>query len=76
MASYSQADPTPGTDTPVNEVKFTYDGLGRATKSQQEHAGAVDGSTPDVDYTYTAPFHGRLAPDPGRLPRRQPERPL
>jgi YD repeat-containing protein len=40
----------------LNQVKFTYtDGnghYGALTKSQQEHDGAVDGSTEEITYTY------------------------
>ena len=35
----------------VNEVKFTYDDLGALSKDEQEHDGAVDGSTLAVQYT-------------------------
>ena len=38
--------------TVVNEVKFSYDGLGNLTKDEQEHSGVVDGSTLSVQYTY------------------------
>jgi len=38
--------------TVLNEVKFTYNGWGRVSKSQQDHAGAVDANSPAVDYTY------------------------
>ncbi|MCP4378446.1 MAG: hypothetical protein GY794_20015, partial [bacterium] len=41
-----------GTGTIVNQVLLTYDDWGNVTKSQQSHSGAVDGSTPAVEYGY------------------------
>ncbi|MBE3135039.1 MAG: hypothetical protein IMZ55_16350, partial [Acidobacteria bacterium] len=35
-----------------NVVQFTYDGWGSVIKSRQEHGGAVDANTPDVEYAY------------------------
>ena len=36
----------------VNEVKFTYNGWGQVSKSQQNHTGAVDQNSPAVDYYF------------------------
>lgn len=44
-----------GTDTSsevVNQIQWTYDGWGNVIQSQQAHNGAVDASTPAVQYTY------------------------
>lgn len=46
MTSYSD---TSGT-TAVNEVKYEYNGWGKVAREYQEHDGAVDGSTPFVQY--------------------------
>lgn len=37
----------------VNEVSRTYNGLGQLVGEAQEHAGAVTGSSPDVEYAYS-----------------------
>ena len=36
----------------VNQVKFTYDGLGHLVQDEQEHDGVVDGSTLAVQYSF------------------------
>jgi YD repeat-containing protein len=47
---------TPGSGSVVNEVGFTYDGLGQQTKDRQAHGGVViPGSTPEVGYSYETP---------------------
>lgn len=38
--------------TVVNEVKFTYDGWGNVSKTEQAHGGAVGVGTPAVQYAY------------------------
>ena len=38
--------------TAVNQVKLTFNNFGQFTKYEQEHDGAVDGSTPAVQYSY------------------------
>ena len=38
----------------VNEVKFSYDGLGQLTKDEQDPNGVVNGSTLAVQYAYDA----------------------
>lgn len=48
ITSYSD---TSGT-TAVNEVKYEYNGWGKVAREYQEHDGAVDGSTPFVQYNY------------------------
>ncbi|MCC7408891.1 MAG: RHS repeat-associated core domain-containing protein [Phycisphaeraceae bacterium] len=52
VSSYSQSNPTVGTDTPVNEVTYEYDDSGLLVKEYQEHDGAKDGSTLYVGYEY------------------------
>ncbi|MBI5723103.1 MAG: hypothetical protein HZA50_04025, partial [Planctomycetes bacterium] len=37
----------------VNEVGYTFDSYGNVSASKQAHAGAVDGNTPAVAYTYS-----------------------
>ena len=50
VTSYSTNN---GSGTPVNQLAYTYDGTyGTLTKTEQEHEGAVDGSTPSVQYGY------------------------
>jgi RHS repeat-associated protein len=49
ITSYQNDD---GTGTVRNQIQYTYDDLGRITKSQQDHDGAVDGSSPNVQYAY------------------------
>jgi RHS repeat-associated protein len=44
---------TAGTGTPVNEVKFTYDGWGDVIKDEQDHDSAVGAGSPAVQYTYS-----------------------
>ena len=41
-----------GADAVVNEVTFSYDDFGQLASDQQEHDGAVDGSTLKVQYGY------------------------
>ncbi|MCB1077381.1 MAG: RHS repeat-associated core domain-containing protein, partial [Verrucomicrobiae bacterium] len=41
-----------GADAVANEVGFTYDDFGQLASDQQEHEGAVDGSTLEVQYAY------------------------
>ncbi len=41
-----------GTGTPVNQVKQTYNDFAQLQKEEQEHDGAVDGSTLAVQYGY------------------------
>jgi RHS repeat-associated protein len=38
--------------TVINQVKTTFDGWGNVIKSEQDHAGAVSGSTPSIQYSY------------------------
>ena len=49
----------------VNQVKNEFNGLGQLTKEWQEHSGAVTGSSPNVQYTYSemagGANHSRLA---------------
>ncbi|OQB80125.1 MAG: tRNA nuclease WapA precursor [Planctomycetes bacterium ADurb.Bin126] len=45
----------------VNQVTFTYDGWSNVTSSKQEHDGEVDGSTPQVQYTYADGASGGVA---------------
>ena len=52
ISSYSQADPTIGTDTPVNEVLYEYNDLGMVDREYQEHEGAKDANTLFVQYNY------------------------
>lgn len=49
-------------------MKYTYDGLDRVTKSEQEHDGAVDGGTPAVQYAHAA-ADGGIFVDGSRLAR-------
>ncbi len=48
VTSWANANGT----TPVNDVAVAYDGWSRVVGSQQEHVGAVGGSTPAVGYAY------------------------
>ena len=50
-----------GGNTPVNEVKYVYNGWGMVTREYQEHDGYVDGSTPYVDYLYDDGGSGGIA---------------
>jgi RHS repeat-associated protein len=43
---------TPGSGTILNQVQLTYNSFGQLTKDQQEHSGAVSGTTPSVQYGY------------------------
>ncbi|HUG91370.1 MAG TPA: hypothetical protein VML55_11080, partial [Planctomycetaceae bacterium] len=43
---------TVGSGSLVNEVAFGYNDFGQLTQDAQEHAGAVNGSTPKVQYGY------------------------
>ena len=45
---------TPGSGTILNEVKCTYNDFGQLIEDDQEHSGAVGGSTPSVAYVYDA----------------------
>ncbi|MDF1813853.1 MAG: RHS repeat-associated core domain-containing protein [Verrucomicrobiales bacterium] len=44
---------TPGSGSVVNEVKFSYDAFNQVITDEQEHSGAVGGSTPAVSYAFT-----------------------
>lgn len=65
VTSYSN---TSGT-TAVNEVAYTFDGLGNVTKSEQEHDGAVDGNTISVEYVYDDTVSGSRLTNASRLIR-------
>jgi len=41
-----------------NQLAFTYDAFGNVTKEQQEHFGAVDGSTSAIEYRYDTTLSG------------------
>ena len=43
---------TPGSGTILNQVQFTYNDFGQLIEDEQEHGGAVGGSTPSVEYAY------------------------
>ena len=43
---------TPGAGTILNQVQFTYNDFGQLIEDEQEHGGAVGGSTPSVQYAY------------------------
>ncbi|GIW76470.1 MAG: hypothetical protein KatS3mg104_1533 [Phycisphaerae bacterium] len=47
--------------TIINQVKTTFDGWGNVIKSEQDHAGAVSGSTPSVQYAYADGASGGAA---------------
>ncbi len=49
-ASHSHA--TVGMGAVLNEVALVYDRFNQLAKDRQAHGGAVDGSTPEVSYTY------------------------
>lgn len=46
----------------VNEVKFTYNSFAQLTLSEQEHGGAVDGSTLEVQYYYETGSSNTIRP--------------
>lgn len=41
-------------DDILNQIKRTYNSFGQVLIEQQEHEGEIDGSTPDVNYNYSA----------------------
>jgi RHS repeat-associated protein len=43
---------TPGSGTVLNQCAMTYNALSQLTQEQQEHSGAVNGSSPSVQYGY------------------------
>ncbi len=57
VTSWANADGTAA----VNDVAVTYDGWNHVVASQQEHNGAVGGSTPAVSYTYDDGATGNVA---------------
>ncbi|MFN8710617.1 MAG: RHS repeat-associated core domain-containing protein, partial [Planctomyces sp.] len=48
----NQTDDPNNTADVRNQLVYTYNDLGKITKSEQSHNGAVSGSTPSVQYTY------------------------
>ena len=51
-AVISYDDAMVGMGNVVNEVGYRYDDFGQLAADQQSHQGAVDGSTPEVSYSY------------------------
>ena len=50
ISSYD--NPTPGSGTVLNQVALTFNDFGQLTIDEQEHSGAVTGSTPSVVFSY------------------------
>ena len=50
ISSYDSA--TPGSGTVLNQIQLTYNTFSQLTKEQQEHSGAVTGSSLNVQYGY------------------------
>ena len=52
ITSYNNA--TPGSGTALDQAEFTYNTFSQLTEEAQDHAGAVSGSSPDVQYAYAS----------------------
>ncbi|MEZ6032063.1 MAG: RHS repeat-associated core domain-containing protein [Planctomycetaceae bacterium] len=59
-------DPNNTTDI-KNQVVYTYNDLGKITKSEQSHSGAVGGSTPNVQYAYDTSAVSSVFDDGARM---------
>jgi RHS repeat-associated protein len=55
---------TPGSGTALNQCALTYNSFAQLTKEQQDHNGAVSGSSPSVQYGYDS---GASSPNEIRL---------
>jgi YD repeat-containing protein len=56
LTSYDNA--TPGSGTVLNQVQLTYNTFSQLVEEQQEHGGAVSGSSPNVQYAYDSGASG------------------
>ncbi len=54
----SHDNATPGSGTVLNQVAMTYNAFGQLTEEQQDHGGAVSGSSPSVQYGYDSGASG------------------
>ncbi|MEZ6032037.1 MAG: RHS repeat-associated core domain-containing protein [Planctomycetaceae bacterium] len=59
-------DPNNTTDI-KNQVVYTFNDLGKITKSEQSHSGAVGGSTPNVQYAYDTSAVSSVFDDGARM---------
>jgi YD repeat-containing protein len=50
VTSYDNA--TPGSGTALNQCALTYNSFSQLTEEQQDHAGTVSGSSPNVQYAF------------------------
>jgi len=63
----NQTDDPDNTADIENQIVYTYNSLGRITKSEQSHSGAVGGSTPSVQYSWDISVVSGLFNDGNRL---------
>jgi len=68
ITSHSDQTDDPDNTTNIeNQIVYTYNDLGKITKSEQSHSGAVGGSTPSVQYAYDTSAVNSVFNDQARL---------